>query len=108
VISTWKIWYVRPASVHTPPLAAERAVSSTMALQPLSPLGGWLGWGVATIDGAADGEADGIGDAGAADGEGDELGLAGAGEGEDDGDAEAEPQSMEATVMVAGKADFQM
>jgi hypothetical protein len=119
-------------------LAAERAVSSTLALQPLSPDGGELGWGVATIDGAADGEAEGdgaageaLGLAGADDGEaeadgaaGDALGLAGADDGEAeadgaagdalglagaaDGDAATEPQLIEATVIVACEADSQM
>jgi hypothetical protein len=69
------------------------------------------GWGVATIVGTAEGEADGAageaeGAAGEAEAEGaagEALGLAGAGEAE-----AAAPQLMEETVMVACEADSQM
>jgi hypothetical protein len=111
-------------------LAAERAVSSTLALQPLLPAGEVLGWGVATSEGAADDE--GEGEAGAADAEGeaaageadaDALGLAAADAegdgtaGEADGDGEGAagegetdglPQLIEVTVMVACEADSQV
>jgi hypothetical protein len=74
-----------------------------VALQPEA----GLGCGVATIVGAAEGEAEGaageaLGLAGAAEGEG------AAGEAEAEGDGVALPQSMEETVMVACDEDSQM
>jgi hypothetical protein len=73
---------------------SERAVWVTLTLQPDE----GLGWGEATIDGTAEGEADGAA--------GEALGLAGAVEGEADG--AVVPQLMEATVMVACEEDSQM